>query len=144
MKILSPIVLTAFFGAPLSAMADGIDATLYKNPDCHCCEEYAGYLREHGFEVEVVPTEALPKIKERYEVPSALAACHTTVIGDYIVEGHVPVESVNRLLEEQASLQGIAVPGMPAGSPGMGGQKTKPLTVYAFATAEPAQIFDTH
>lgn len=144
MKVVSRIVLVALLGAPISALADGIAAVLYKNPDCHCCEEYAGYLRQNGFEVEVIPTETLPEIKAKYEVPNSLAGCHTTVIGDYVVEGHVPVESVNRLLQEQPTIQGIAVPGMPAGSPGMGGQKTEPLTVYAFSDAESPQIFATH
>lgn len=144
MKIVRQIVLLALLGAPLSALADGIAAVLYKNPDCHCCEEYAGYLSRNGFDVKVVPTEELPKIKEQYEVPNNLAACHTTVIGAYAIEGHVPIESVKRLLQERPAVQGIAVPGMPAGSPGMGGQKTEPLAVYSFATAESPQLFDTH
>ncbi|WP_416398479.1 DUF411 domain-containing protein [Allohahella sp. A8] len=144
MKIVRQIVLLALLGSPLSALADGIAAVLYKNPDCHCCEEYASYLSQHGFDVKVVPTEALPKIKGQYEVPNNLAACHTTVIGAYAIEGHVPIESVKRLLQERPAVQGIAVPGMPAGSPGMGGQKTEPLAVYTFATAESPQLFDTH
>jgi hypothetical protein len=105
--------------------------TLYRTPTCGCCIRYADYLEEHGFQVETVVQEDLSELKERLGVPEAMHACHTAIIGDYFVEGHVPVEAIQRLLEERPDVDGIAVPGMPAGSPGMSGELQGSLVVYA-------------
>lgn len=89
----------------------------------------------------MVPTHDLALIKRQQGVPEALEGCHTTLIGGYAVEGHVPASVVARLLSERPNLRGISLPGMPLGSPGMGGQKTAPFTIYAIArepTARPA------
>ena len=107
-------------------------ATLYKNPDCDCCDEYAKYLRQHGFQVEVIATPELDRIKKTKGVPEALGGCHTTLIGAYVVEGHVPVKSIERMLREKPNIAGISLPGMPAGSPGMSGKKEAPFTMQAF------------
>ncbi|MEX0752837.1 MAG: DUF411 domain-containing protein [Xanthobacteraceae bacterium] len=107
-----------------------IQATLFKNPDCGCCEGYADYLRENGFEVKTVATHELSLIKKQYEVPEILAGCHTTLIDKYVVEGHVPVNPIKKLLSERPGIKGISLPGMPDGSPGMTGQKTEPFTIY--------------
>src|SRR3954463_13262159 len=114
--------------------ADRPSALLYKNPQCSCCEEYAKYLQAHGYDVTVKPSFDLLLIRRQNGVPEALDGCHTTLIGGYVVEGHVPVAAVNRLLDERPAIKGISVPGMPAGSPGMFGEKTAPLTVYEIAT----------
>lgn len=142
MNRLKRLILTLALILPASAMAADLAATLYKNPSCSCYEEYAEYLRENGFEVEVVATHDLPMIKKEHSVPQELAGCHTTLIQDYVVEGHVPVESINKLLEEHPMITGISVPGMPMGSPGMGGEKREPLEVYTIS-AEP-QVYATH
>lgn len=105
-------------------------ATLYKNPQCSCCEAYADYLRENGFEVTVKPTHDLPLMKRQYGVPSELEGCHTTLVEGYVVEGHVPVNTIIRLLTEKPAIKGISLPGMPAGSPGMFGDKAGPFTIY--------------
>lgn len=144
MKLIKQLALVASFGMPISAMAEGIAAKLYKNPSCYCCELYADYLDNNGYDVEVIATDDLPTIKQELGVPSQLAACHTTVVGDYVLEGHVPVSSVNRLLQEQPEITGIGVQGMPAGSPGMGGKKTSPLVVYSFDDSELSQVYETH
>lgn len=107
-------------------------ATLYKNPDCDCCDEHAKYLRQHGFKVEVIATPELDRIKKRKGVPEELSGCHTTLIGAYVVEGHVPVKSIERMLREKPKIAGISLPGMPAGSPGMTGKKEAPFTIHAF------------
>lgn len=119
-------------GASMTAAADHSikHATLYKNPSCGCCEEYAGYLRKSGYEVDVVPTHDLDRIKREYGVPEALAGCHTTLVGGYVVEGHVPLKTLNRLLAENPGITGIALPGMPQGSPGMSGQKGELFKIY--------------
>ena len=105
-------------------------ATLYKNPQCGCCEGYAEYLREKGFSVKVIPTHDLSLIKEQNGVPEDFEGCHTTLIDGYVVEGHVPVATMNKLLTERPDILGISLPGMPMGSPGMSGQKMAPFTIY--------------
>lgn len=142
MTLLKKMIVVMLLALPISSMAAGIPAKLYKNPNCGCCEEYAKYLRENGFDVEVVATHDLPMIKQEHNVPNELAGCHTTLIENYVIEGHVPVESINKLLEEHPMITGISVPGMPAGSPGMGGEKREPLKVYTIS-AEP-QVYATH
>lgn len=115
------------------ASADGKpSAVLYKNPQCTCCEAYADYMRQHGYTVAVRPTHDLSLIKRRHGVPADLAGCHTTLIDRYVVEGHVPVGTIDRLLAEQPRLRGISLPGMPTGSPGMNGPKTEPFKIYGF------------
>ena len=108
-----------------------VAVTLYKNPECGCCEGYADYLRQHGFAVVSKATNELAEISRKAGVPSELQGCHTSFIGDYVVEGHVPVEAITRLLAERPAIKGIVLPGMPEGSPGMSGKKAGPLTIYA-------------
>jgi hypothetical protein len=109
---------------------------LYKNPQCSCCEGYAAYLRQHGFSVTTTPTHDLALIRRRYGVPEQLAGCHTMIIGDYVVEGHVPIGALNKLLRERPKIRGISLPGMPEGSPGMTGEKTEPFTIYEISDGE--------
>jgi hypothetical protein len=107
-------------------------ATLYKTPDCGCCEGYARYLRRNGIDVTTIASHDLPLIRKRHRIPEQLEGCHTTLIGDYVVEGHVPIGPVKRLLSERPAIRGISLPGMPDGSPGMTGMKTEPFVIYAF------------
>lgn len=102
-----------------STDAETISVTMYKNPECQCCSKWAAYMEENGFSVTSTPSENLAAIKYKYEVPNNLGACHTALIDGYVVEGHVPVEAIDKLLQERPDAKGIAVPGMPAGSPGM-------------------------
>jgi hypothetical protein len=119
------------FGYLNNASAEDKPAVqLYKNPQCSCCEGYAAYLRQHGFSVTTTPTHDLTLIRRRFGVPEQLAGCHTMIIGDYVVEGHVPIGALNKLLSERPKIRGISLPGMPEGSPGMTGEKTEPFTVY--------------
>jgi hypothetical protein len=115
-------------------------SAMYKNPECSCCEGYAAYLRENGFDVTIKPTHDLPLIKRQYGVPSELEGCHTTLVGGYVVEGHVPVNTLIRLLTEKPAIKGISLPGMPAGSPGMFGEKTAPFTIYEIGDG-PAKVY---
>lgn len=89
------------------------------------------YLQANGFEVESIRTDDLTEIKDRFGVPADMQSCHTSIVGDYYVEGHVPVEAIRKLLEEQPAVSGIALPGMPPGSPGMSGEKAAPFVIYA-------------
>lgn len=117
---------------PLPAAADTAGrATLYKNPQCSCCEGYADYLRQNGFEVDVKPTDDLAEISHNAGVPEGMEGCHTMFIDGYVVDGHVPVNVVRKLLAEKPTIAGITLPGMPMGSPGMGGAKTENFVIYA-------------
>ncbi len=112
------------------AVDDSKKVTLYKDPQCGCCEGYADYLRSNGFEVSIVPTHDLPLLDEKYGIPTDLQPCHLSLIGGYVVGGHVPMEVVNRLLAEKPAITGITLAGMPLGSPGMNGEKTEPFKIY--------------
>ncbi len=90
-----------------------------KDPTCGCCTGWADHLRQAGFAVEVVETQAINRVKARLGVPDDLASCHTAEVGPYVIEGHVPAAEIRRLLAERPSARGLAVPGMPMGSPGM-------------------------
>lgn len=115
------------------ARAAGKQVTLYKDPQCGCCEGYAEYLRGHGFRVGVVPTHDLPLLDDKYGIAADLQPCHISLVDGYVVGGHVPVEVVERLLSERPEITGITLPGMPPGSPGMSGEKTAPFTIYEIA-----------
>ncbi|WP_119390689.1 DUF411 domain-containing protein [Taklimakanibacter lacteus] len=120
-----------FLGLARAHAEDVRKATLYKNPQCSCCEGYANYLRANGFKVEVKPTNDLTEISRKAGVPEDFQGCHTMFIDGYVVDGHVPVNTVNKLLRERPAIAGITLPGMPMGSPGMTGAKTVPFTIYA-------------
>jgi hypothetical protein len=135
---------TRAFLAPRKARAtEAIPVTLYKNPSCTCCEGYAQYLDQNGFKVDVRPTNDLAAISRKAGIPENLEGCHTSFIGDYVVDGHVPVKTIRKLLDETPAIAGITLPGMPLGSPGMDGEKTAPLTIYAVSRdGTPPRIFD--
>ena len=113
------------------ALADAIHAKLYKNPECGCCENYAAYLRQNGFEVEVIPSYDLAEISSKAGVPAEYEGCHTAFIEGYVVDGHVPMKAIEKLLKDRPAIAGITLPGMPMGSPGMGDDPTQTFTVYA-------------
>ena len=99
-------------------------ATVYRSPNCGCCVNYIKYLQRQDLEVEVIETDDIDSIKEEQGIPQDMLSCHTTMIGGYVVEGHVPLEAVEKLLLEKPDIKGIAMPGMPSGSPGMPGPKS--------------------
>jgi len=109
---------------------------IYYSPDCGCCGEYVKYLKSSGVEVRTILSQNIAGVKERLNIPHQLWSCHTSVVEGYFVEGHVPLEAVRKLLEERPKIDGIALPGMPAGSPGMGGVNSEPLTIYAVDDGE--------
>lgn len=114
----------------LAAESEAKKITLYKNPQCSCCEGYASYLRTNGYTVLVKATHNLSLIKNQYGVPKDIEGCHTSIVDGYVVEGHVPVATLNRLLAERPDIKGISLPGMPQGSPGMTGVKSEPFKIF--------------
>jgi len=146
MKHLKKLTMAALLTFPLTGLAAETSAMLYKNPNCGCCAEYAKYLEKNGFDVETIDSNDLSQMKEERNIPEKLYGCHTMVIGNYVFEGHVPVASVNNVLEEKPFIKGLSVPGMPLGSPGMSGEKQGPLEVYtlAFQPTDTPEIYATH
>jgi hypothetical protein len=106
---------------------------MYSSPTCGCCAQYAEYLRASGHDVDVQHLDegGLGEIKDQAGIPAEAEGCHTTMIGNYAVEGHVPVEAIDKLLAERPAVDAIALPGMPAGSPGMSGPKTAPFEIVS-------------
>jgi hypothetical protein len=94
--------------------------TVYKAPNCGCCIKWVDYLRGEGFEVKVINQSNLGPVKQRAGVPPEMASCHTAQVDGYVIEGHVPATAIRKLLQERPATRGLAVPGMPDNSPGMG------------------------
>lgn len=109
----------AAFVTPLWAAGGLPKVVVMKDPTCGCCSGWADHLKQAGFPVEIVETSDINRVKTRLGVPRALASCHTGEVGGYVIEGHVPAASIKRLLAEKPQANGLAVPGMPVGSPGM-------------------------
>lgn len=122
---------------PAGAVApEDTTVIVYRTPTCGCCGEYEGYLEDEGFPVEDVTLDDLSSIKDDMGIPEDMWSCHTSFVGDYFVEGHVPAEAILSLLNERPAIDGIALPGMPAGSPGMGGDKDGPFVIYAITDGQ--------
>ncbi|MGI8738253.1 MAG: DUF411 domain-containing protein [Gammaproteobacteria bacterium] len=133
------IVLSTAVTIPAMA-APPVETFLYKIPGCQCCDAYANYLQQRGFDVSVSESPDLERVKREQGVPPRLAGCHTMLVGGYVVEGHVPVDVVQRLLRERPEIHGISLPGMPQGSPGMTGQKQGPFVIYTI-TDDEAKVY---
>ncbi|WP_306119271.1 MULTISPECIES: DUF411 domain-containing protein [unclassified Roseitalea] len=139
-KTITALALTATLAAFGSASAQQADPdktiTVYKTPWCGCCQVWADRMIEAGFTVRTHDMEDLSLIKKQGGVSDELASCHTSVIGGerkYVLEGHVPVEAVTQLMSERPDVRGLAVPGMPQGSLGMGFDPDARYNVYAFS-----------
>ena len=113
-----------------STVADN-KVTIYKSMSCGCCQIYTDYMENQKFEVTVVTFGLDNPAEEKYNIPANMQSCHTTVIGNYFVEGHVPAEAIAKLMSEKPDIAGIALPGMPSGSPGMPGAKKGSFVIYA-------------
>ena len=117
----------------------------YRNPGCGCCEKWAAQLKQAGFDITMEDDPNLEARRIAAGVPAAIAGCHTAYMGDDIIEGHVPVDDIKRFLSEKLDAHGLAVPGMPAESPGMenGGQPDR-FTVFLFKTDGTKLIYAQH
>lgn len=117
--------------------------TVYKSSTCGCCSKWVEHLQASGFEVKAIDVEDIDKVKRERGVPAAAQSCHTGIVSGYVVEGHVPASAVKKMLAEKPAIVGIAVPGMPMGSPGMempNGQKDK-FDVVAFDKTGRLSVF---
>ena len=117
-------------------------ATQYQGPSCDCCDVYADYLQDHlETELDVLVTDELDAVKQEYGIESDLRSCHTVVLDGYVVEGHMPVEVIATLFDDEPDVDGIALPGMPSGSPGMGGSKSETWTIYELEDGGDATVY---
>jgi len=119
---------------------------VYKDPTCGCCGLWVEHLRKAGFIATVTEVDDIAAIKAKYGVPPRVGSCHTALVGNYVVEGHVPAEDIRRLLKDRPDIAGIGVPGMPIGSPGMEVAGTKPQAydVLAFDKTGTTRVFASH
>ncbi|MGM0773134.1 DUF411 domain-containing protein [Marinobacter sp.] len=146
-KHLLALGLVATFGLNGQLQADeGLkDIHVYKSPTCGCCTDWVDHLKDNGFKVEVTETNNLNPLKQDAGLPSSLASCHTAFIGDYVIEGHVPANDIHRLIAEAPKAKGLAVPGMPVGSPGMEmGDRKDPYQVLMFNESGQTRVFAEH
>lgn len=119
------------------------DVVVYKSPTCGCCKEWISHLEDNGFRVEVHDQQNLNPIKTGMGVPDHLQSCHTAKVGGYVVEGHVPADVIARMLKEKPKIKGLAVPGMPMGSPGMEGPRKDPYDVMAFGEKDEDTVYES-
>jgi len=146
-RALSAVIVLAavIIGAGCTqAPAETLEVTVYKRADCGCCNLWIEHLEANGFSVKARNVQHLDQIKKESGVSRKLSACHTARIGDYVIEGHVPAQDIKRLLAENLDVVGLAVPGMPAGSPGMEGPRKESYAVYTFSKDGATEVFARH
>ena len=120
--------------------------TVYKTPTCGCCGKWIDHMRSSGFDVKSTDIDDVTSIKKQYGVPLDSQSCHTALVEGYVLEGHVPATAVKKMLKEKPKVVGLAVPGMPVGSPGMevpSGQ-VEPYNVVAFDKAGKTTVYEKH
>jgi hypothetical protein len=121
-----------------------VPITVYKSPTCKCCNKWVQHLEDNGFNVNTVNKNDMKSIKSEEGVPRQLASCHTAVVGNYVIEGHVPAIDIKRLLKEKPAIAGLTVPGMPMGSPGMEGARKDPYNVLTFTKDGDSTVFSQY
>jgi hypothetical protein len=139
-------MLTMMAAAPLvlismRALSAAPAVSVFKLTGCGCCDLWAEHLRMNGFAVSVRVVPDLTPVRARYGIPDAFGTCHTALVDGYAIEGHVPAADIHRLLRSKLKVAGLAVPGMPAGSPGMEGQRSEPYDVLAFDRNGAAKVY---
>lgn len=118
--------------------------TVYKDPNCGCCAKWVQHLAANGFVTTVHDSMDMDSVKKNMRVPADLQSCHTAVVERYVIEGHVPAADIKKLLASKESVQGLAAPGMPMGSPGMEGAMKDKYDVIAFTTDGRTRVFAKH
>lgn len=136
--------MLALLAAPLAATAaSNAVVNVYKSPTCGCCRVWIDHLRAHGFNV-VAHDTGNNAMRARLGMPGELGSCHTAVVDGYVIEGHVPAREVSRLLRERPDALGLAVPGMPLGSPGMEGPRTDPYDVLLVSRNGATRVYQSY
>ena len=147
MKTISIVALSLsvlgilYFYKPQSNQTQSNEIVVYQSRTCGCCKKWVSHLKDNGFLVKSEYVDDVSQLKTRMNVPQNLSSCHTAVVNGYIVEGHVPAEAVKKLLSEAPEIKGLAVPGMPMGSPGMEGHYKESYNVMAFDKSGRTNIY---
>jgi hypothetical protein len=118
--------------------------TVYKDPSCGCCRNWIQHLIKHGYRVDAKDTPNMAEVKRTLGVPDAVTSCHTAMVNGYLIEGHVPSADIDRLLAKKPHVAGLAVPGMPTGSPGMEGARAQHYQVLSFDRSGKTQVFASY
>ncbi|MEA1071789.1 DUF411 domain-containing protein [Sphingomonas sp. LY29] len=140
--LLHTIALATFF---IGSAAHAATMTVYKSPTCGCCAKWIEHVQKNGFTTKVVETQDMAAVKAKAGIPDAQRSCHTTMVGGYVVEGHVPASDIKRLLAQKPKARGIAVAGMPMGSPGMEhGDHREPYKTMLIGTDGKTKVFASH
>ena len=134
-------MLTMSFGPAPRAPRTAPSVTVYKSPTCGCCTKWVDHMRANGFDVTAQNIEDMAAIKEKHGVPAKAGSCHTSLVGGYVIEGHVPADVVKRLLAERPKVAGLAVPGMPASAPGMD-IPGHPYTIVSFDRSGQLAVYE--
>jgi hypothetical protein len=124
--------------------AAGPRVNIYKTRTCGCCGKWVEHLKASGFDTHVTDVPSTAEYRKQYGVPDQLQSCHTAVVGGYAVEGHVPAADIHRLLKQKPKAKGLAVPGMPMGSPGMEGARRDAYAVLLFQTDGRTSVFQKY
>jgi len=132
---------SAVSAAQSTSATSAIPVKVYKDPNCGCCNKWVEHLRDHGFSVETIDMPDVSMVKEKHGIGPELRSCHTAVIGDYAIEGHVPADVIRKMLEEKPAIAGLAVPGMPMGSPGMEGATKERYDILTFDRAGRTTVY---
>jgi hypothetical protein len=122
LKVFLTISLLVFNAGTKAETIDAVkpvDIVVYRSPTCECCLKWLEHLKKNNFNVQDIVTDDVQAIKNKYGVSSAMASCHTAIVDGYVIEGHVPANDIMKLLKTKLKIVGIAVPGMPSGTPGM-------------------------
>jgi len=130
--------------SPSAAPANKPVITLNKDPSCGCCKNWIAHLIKHGYRVDAKDSPDMSEIKRTLGVPTSLTACHTAMVNGYLIEGHVPAADIDQLLAQKPKIAGLAVPGMPAGSPGMEGASAQHYQVLTFDKSGKTTVFASH
>ena len=139
------LTATLGFSTPLLAAGAAQSIHVYKSPTCTCCTAWIDHLESNGFDVEATDTQNMNRIKIDAGLTRNLASCHTAFVGDYVIEGHVPAEDIRQLIANAPKARGLAVPGMPAGSPGMEmGNRKDHYEVLMFNDKGQTKVFSEH
>ena len=140
------LAITTGAAAPSSSPAFSKEPviTVYRDPNCGCCTKWIEHLIKHGFRVKDNKSNAMSEVKRGLGVPESLESCHTGVVNGYVIEGHVPAADIQRLLKTKPKVAGLAVPGMPMGSPGMEGPRTDRYDVVSFDKTGKTAVYAKH
>lgn len=126
---------------PAAPSLPAIPIKVFKDPNCGCCVKWVDHLKEHGFAVETMDMPDMSLLKKKYAITGELQSCHTAVVGDYVIEGHVPADVILKMLKDKPAIAGLAVPGMPMGSPGMEGATRERYDVLTFDRAGRTSVY---